>query len=64
MSRKIDLNVEIVCAVNDEYFRDWNELTDEQKEFWHSNSCDCGGSGVMGVWCADCPLCKSFEVET
>lgn len=55
----------IRCALDDEYFQDWNKLSPELKAFWDEseNTCNCDGDGEMGTWCDGCPFCDIFEVE-
>lgn len=48
----------IGCALSEEYFAEWKNLSQELKEFWEKkdNYCNCNGTGNIGIWCHDCPF--------
>lgn len=58
----------ITCKLDQEYFKDWEELEDMQKAFWISQSgvgriSQCEGTGDMAGYCADCPFCEAYDID-
>jgi len=65
MSRIAEVNIVIECALGQEYFEDWNDLSPIVQAFWdeETRQPNCEGSGQMGTICEHCPFCNSFDEE-
>jgi hypothetical protein len=65
MSRNETFTLTIECALEDEYFDEWNDLSPELQNFWskEENFTNCEGSGEMGTYCTGCPFCNLFELD-
>ena len=61
--RKGEVVLKVVCALDEDHFGPWEELTDEQRAVFDDHATRCNGAGIMGSWCGDCHFCVSIEEE-
>lgn len=62
-TRTVNLKMTVTCALDQEYFVPWEELTLEQQATFGNKVADCDGTGDLGPWCTDCDFCEVWNIE-
>lgn len=52
------IEFEVRCDLDDDFFLDWDAMTERVREFWdaHPGPVPCEGDGEMTTYCGDCPF--------
>lgn len=62
MSRKGIVEIEVICGLDAEDCKPWNELTPKQQEEQYGTDPFCGGTGGFGAGCVGCHFCLGWEI--